>query len=209
MDDFTEAAARGPVDFVRAVSWPLPVLVIAHLLGVPGECLEDFKRWSDQIVTAVSGVGDDALDPAAFAELFVLLAELLGARHQAPPLGDDLIGLLLEAEGDGGDTLTPTEIVAFCMLLLVAGNETTTSLLGNNVAALLAHEDQLAILRGDPSLVRSTIEESLRYDAPLQGLYRTTTRAVEVAGIELPAGANILVLFASANRDERHYEDPD
>src|SRR5207302_8948377 len=91
MDDFTEAAARGPVDFVRAVSWPLPVLVIAHLLGVPGERLEDFKRWSDQIVTAVSGVGDDALDPAAFAELFVLLAELLGARHQAPPLGDDLI----------------------------------------------------------------------------------------------------------------------
>jgi cytochrome P450 len=114
---------------------------------------------------------------------------------------------LLEAEGDGGDSLTAVEIAAFCMLLLVAGNETTTSLLGNALAALLAHRDQLDLLRRRPELVRPALEESLRFDAPFQGLYRTTTKSIEVAGVEMPAGAELLVLFASANRDERHYRD--
>jgi cytochrome P450 len=201
-------AVAGPVDFVTTVSWPLPVLVIAEMLGVPADRLDDFKRWSDQIVDAVSGVGAEEVDPSAFVELFVFIADLLNARR-SQPAGDDLMGLLLEAEGGGGDTLTPVEIAAFCMLLLVAGNETTTSLLGNTLAALLAHRDQLDLLRRRPELVRSTLEESLRFDAPIQGLYRTATRSVEIAGVDLPADARLLVLFASANRDERHYEDAD
>src|SRR5207302_3759050 len=156
----------------------------------------------------VSGVGAEQVDASAFVELFVFIADLLNARRRQSP-GDDLVGLLLEAEGSGGDTLTAVEIAAFCMLLLVAGNETTTSLLGNTLAALLAHRDQLDLLRRRPELVRPALEESLRFDAPFQGLYRTTTKSVELAGVELPAGADLLVLFASANRDERHYADPD
>jgi len=206
MDDLL--AAGGPVDFVAAVTWPLPVLVIAEMLGVPADRLDDFKRWSDQIVDVVSGVGAEQVDASAFVELFVFIAELLNSRRRRPS-GDDLMGLLLEAEGEGRETLTAVEIAAFCMLLLVAGNETTTSLLGNTLAALLAHRDQLDLLRRRPELVRPALEESLRFDAPFQGLYRTTTKSVELAGVELPAGADLLVLFASANRDERHYADPD
>src|SRR5947208_7474504 len=134
MDDLL--AAGGPVDFVAAVTWPLPVLVIAEMLGVPADRLDDFKRWSDQIVDVVSGVGAEQVDASAFVELFVFIADHLHARRRQPP-GDDLVGVLLEAERDGGDTLTAVEIAAFCMLLLVAGNETTTSLLGNTLAALV------------------------------------------------------------------------
>jgi cytochrome P450 len=206
MDDLL--AADGSVDFVAAVTWPLPVLVIAEMLGVPPDRLDDFKRWSDQIVDVVSGVGAEQVDASAFVELFVFIADLLNARRRQPP-GDDLMGLLLEAEGEGGETLTAVEIAAFCMLLLVAGNETTTSLLGNTLAALLAHREQLDLLRRRPELVRPALEESLRFDAPFQGLYRTATRPIEVSGVELPDGADLLVLFASANRDERHYDDAD
>jgi len=206
MDDLL--AAPGPVDFVAAVSWPLPVLVIAEMLGVPADRLDDFKRWSDQIVDVVSGVGAEQVDASAFVELFVFIADLLNARRRQPP-GDDLVGVLLEAEGDGGDTLTAVEIAAFCMLLLVAGNETTTSLLGNTLAALVDHRDQLDLLRRRPELVGPALEESLRFDAPFQGLYRTTTEPVDVADVELPPGAELLVMFASANRDERHYREAD
>ena len=208
VDDLLASAADGPVDFVPTVSWPLPVLVIAEMLGVPPERLEDFKRWSDDIVDLVSGVGESVMHPTALAELVVYMVELLGDRRARPP-GDDLVGLLLQSEGDGGDTLTPIEIVSFCMLLLVAGNETTTSLLGNALAALLAHPDQFERLRAEPELVRSCLEESLRYDSPFQGLYRTTTRPTTIAGVDVPEGAVLLVLFAAANRDERHYSDPD
>ena len=208
MDDFLRGATAGPVDFVRGVAWQLPMLVIAEMLGVPPERFEDFKRWSDDMVTIVSGVGDGFIDPTSLMELFRYFADLLDARR-AGSQADDLVGLLLQSEGDGGSTLTGFEIAGFCMLLLVAGNETTTSLLGNTLAALLAHRDQLDLLRRRPELVRPALEESLRFDAPFQGLYRTTTKSVELAGVELPAGADLLVLFASANRDERHYADPD
>jgi cytochrome P450 len=208
VDDLLTAAGDVPVDFVPSVSWPLPVLVIAEMLGVPPEHLEDFKRWSDEIVDLVSGVGESVMYPTALAELVVYMGQLLAERRARPP-GDDLVGLLLQSEGGGGDTLTPIEIASFCMLLLVAGNETTTSLLGNALAALLANPDQFERLRAEPDLVRSCLEESLRYDSPFQGLYRTTTRPASVAGVDLPDGAVLLVLFASANRDERHFPEPD
>lgn len=208
LDDLLAGAESGPVDFVPTVSWPLPVLVIAEMLGVPRDRLDDFKRWSDGIVDLVSGVGESVMHPTALAELVVYMGQLLAERRAQPP-GEDLVGLLLQSEGDGGNTLTPIEIASFCMLLLVAGNETTTSLLGNVLAALLANPDQFDRLRAEPHLLRSCLEESLRYDSPFQGLYRTTTRDATVAEAHLPAGAVLLVLFASANRDERHYPDPD
>jgi cytochrome P450 len=208
MDDFLGAAAAGPVDFVRGVAWQLPMLVIAEMLGVPPERFEDFKRWSDDMVTIVSGVGDGFIDPTSLMELFRYFADLLDARR-AGTQADDLVGLLLQSEGDGGSTLTGFEIAGFCMLLLVAGNETTTSLLGNTVAALLEQPDELDRLRGDLALVPAALEESLRYDAPFQGLYRRTTSEVELGGVTIPAGAGVVPLFGSANRDERHYADPD
>jgi cytochrome P450 len=208
LDDFLRGATAGPVDFVRGVAWQLPVLVIADMLGVPPERFEDFKRWSDDMVTIVSGVGDGFIDPTSLMELFGYFSELLDARR-AGPQADDLVGLLLQSEGDGGSSLTGFEIAGFCMLLLVAGNETTTSLLGNAVAALLERPDEIERLRADLGLVPAALEESLRFDAPFQGLYRRTTRAVDLAGVTIPEGAGVVPLFGSANRDERHYSDPD
>lgn len=197
-----------PFDVVSDLAVPLPVSIIAELLGVGPERHLDFKRWSDTIIAGISG-GDraDTFRPflRAMGELTAYLREVSDDRRRHPR--QDLISTLVDPRH--GDTLDPGSLAQFVIVLLVAGNETTTNLIGNGTKALLDHPDQLERVRRDPVLVPDMIEEVLRFDAPLQFVFRRTTRPVEVAGTPIPENASVTVLLASANRDERQFEDPD
>lgn len=206
VDELVEKCQAGNADLVRDLAVPLPVRMIAKMLGVPSERMEDFRRWSEALVGSlaaevdIEAVGDD------LAEMFAFFGEVTEARRRDP--GDDLISTIVEATPDG-ETLTSIEVVMFCILLLVAGNETTTNLLGSLQMALWRHPDQLALLRQRPELAAAAVEEGLRFGGPVQGLFRQTTEPCPLGGVELPNGANVLVLFASANRDERVFDQPD
>jgi cytochrome P450 len=199
---------RGEFDLVEDFAIPLPVTVIAELLGVEPSRRRDFKRWSNAIVGAMGARTETERerrhqDMGDFREYF---AEAIEARRTEPT--DDLIGTLVRAE-EGDQRLTPEEVLAFSVILLIAGNETTTNLIGNAVLALLEHPDQLAKVLADPSRIPDLVEEALRYDAPVQGLFRRASQDVELAGATIPAGAIVMPLYASANRDERRFPDPD
>jgi cytochrome P450 len=208
VDELLAATARGEGDLVEHLAMPFPVIVIAELLGIPPERRDDFKRWSDALVGALSGSWDPIEAQETVAEMFMYLAEVVEHRRQAP--GDDLVSRLVGGVApDDPDALTFVEITLFAILLLVAGNETTTNLIGNGAAAFAAEPEQAALLRRRPDLLPAAIEEILRWDAPVQGLFRSTTRPVTLAGVELPAGSMVLASFAAANRDSRHFPDAD
>ncbi len=192
----------GSFDLVRDYSIPLPVQVIAELLGVEPEKQGDFKRWSDTVVSAASGSGAGPQEMiATFGEFTAYFDAVIEQRRAEPK--DDLISALIRAEQ--GDTLTSVEVIMFAVLLLVAGNETTTNLIGNGMQALLDHPDQLEKVRADPSLIPGFVEEALRYDSPVQVLFRQATEDVEVAGTKIPKGSIVLPIFASANRDDDQF----
>ncbi|MHB1855247.1 MAG: cytochrome P450 [Acidimicrobiales bacterium] len=194
-------------DLVAQLAYPLPVIVIAELLGIPAEERDRFKTWSDNLVGGLTGAWDDASVQASGAEMFSYFLELAAERTRRP--GSDLISLLATQGREGDASLGTLEIVMFCVLLLVAGNETTTNLIGNGAQAIFDHPDQAELLRRDHDLMPIAVEETLRYDAPVQGLFRATTRPVRLSGTELPAQARLMVLFGSANRDSECYQDPD
>ena len=205
--------AGTPVDLVHDFAIPLPVTIIAEMLGVERERMRDFKRWSDLVIEGSTGPKrTTAPDPPhpevwrAMTELTGYLAGVLKQRRRAP--ADDLASVLV-AEQDGEAGLSSLEAASFVTLLLVAGNETTTNLIGNAVQALLDHPAVLAQAVADPELVPGIVEETLRWNAPIQMLFRKTTREVEVAGTRIPAGAVVAPILASANRDERRFRDPD
>jgi cytochrome P450 len=197
-------------DLVADLAIPLPVSLIAEMLGVEPERRADFKRWSDTIVSVATGPDrEDPFDPRITDTLIELMRYLRAVavdRKRNP--ADDLISTIVAAQA-GEEALTIREVMQFVMLLLVAGNETTTNLIGNAVNALFAHPDQLAKLAADPSLVPAAIEETLRYDPPIQILFRKATRDVEIAGTRIPEGAFVAPLLGSANRDERQFSQPD
>jgi cytochrome P450 len=199
-----------PFDLVRDLAIPLPVTIIAEMLGIESKRRDDFKRWSDAFIAGATGPGRARPFAPEFVDAVLdFLSYLRGvvrARRRQP--GDDLISRII-ADAPGGAALSDMEVIAFVQLLLVAGNETTTNLIGNAVQALLDHRDQLERVRRDLSLVPNLVEEALRYEAPIQIVFRTATRDVEVAGTSIPAGSTIAVLLASANRDERRFESPD
>jgi cytochrome P450 len=201
-----ELGGERDLDLVSRFFVPLPVTVISELLGVEAERSTDFKRWSDALVAGATGGG--ALGPEAVFEGFAeLSAYLIGAvehRRQRPQ--DDLISTLIRSE-DGAAGLTPAEVVMFTVLLLVAGNETTTNLLGNALLVLMAHPAELARVRRDPSRIPALVEETLRYDGPVQFVFRKATRDVELAGVTIPAGATLMPLIGSANRDDAQFPD--
>jgi cytochrome P450 len=209
-DDLLDAAlVDGSFDLVQDLAIPLPVTVIAELLGVEPERRDDFKRWSDAFVGTDDG--DDretygARNDRAMEEFRAYFGATVEARRH--DRRGDLISALVAAQADR-NVLSTEDILWFCLLLLVAGNETTTNLISNSALALFKHLEQLAMIRRTPALIPSMIEEALRYDSPVQGLFRTTTREVSLGDTVIPADQKVLVLYASANRDETQFPDAD
>ena len=200
--------ARDEVDLMRDFAVPLPVTVIAELLGVPEERFADFKRWSDAVVQGVSLGGGSAAARApigAMLEFMRYLEELIEDRRAHP--ADDLVSVLVRDEAGG--KLDAHELLLFLIVMLVAGNETTTNLIGNAIHLLLDRPEDLSAVAGDASLVPGLVEESLRYVSPIQMLPRVATRDAELSGTKIREGEHLLVLFASANRDSRKYPNGD
>jgi beta-dihydromenaquinone-9 omega-hydroxylase len=211
-DTVAEIVERGTVDFAGALAVPLPVAVIAEVLGIPREDYVQFKRWSDDVVEGFNIGGD--LDPGALdlrritraiEELRTFFLALFAERRRRP--GDDLVSRLLQPLED--ERLTASELFWFCLLLLIAGNETTTNLLGNMLLALVDNPEEWIRLRQRPELVPAAVNEALRYDAPIQGFFRTTMAPYPIRDTTIEPGARVLLLFAAANRDPRRYLDPD
>jgi cytochrome P450 len=201
--------ARGECDLVADYAVPLPVGVIAELLGIDRERQADFKRWSDAAMRAVfdsPGQEEGEQIGQALVEMNEYVEQTIAARRARP--GDDLIGTLLRAESCDG-ALTVDEVRLFVFTLLVAGNVTTTHLIANAMLALLSHRSELAKVAHTPGLVPDLVEEALRYDAPVQFTLRTATREVELGGVTIPEGAIVAPLSGSANRDDRVFPDAD
>lgn len=203
VDDLIDAGVDA--DLVLHLAYPFPVVVIAELLGIPAARRSDFKRWSDSVVGTLSGTVDATKAATVGAELFGYFSEIVAERSATP--GDDLISQLVVNGREGDAALSAGEIVLFCVLLLIAGNETTTNLIGNTVHALWDRPDQLRAIVADPGLIPNAVEEALRFCGPVQGLFRGTTVDVTVGGTEIPERSNVLILFASANRDEGVFVD--
>lgn len=201
VEELLEHRVDGVADLWQHISYPLPTMVIAEMLGIPPERKADFKRWSDAIVNGLSlgGGGDMTQGAAGAMEMFQYFGEVIAERRAEPR--DDVISLIVQDPGDGDEPLTVPELIAFCVLLLIAGNETTTNLLGNFFEAMHRHPRELQRLRDDPSLVPAAVEEALRYDSPIQGLWRGLRAPAVVGGVELPEGARVMTMFAAANRD--------
>ncbi|MFI0468565.1 cytochrome P450 [Saccharopolyspora sp. 5N102] len=203
-------------ELVRDLAYPLPVIVIAELLGVPSSDRGLFKKWVDAMFASSNKFSlkerskeQEESMAKAMEQVQELSEYLLGhvqERRRTPR--EDLLGKLVAAEVDGVQ-LTDTEVVNFGMVLLIAGHITTTMLLGNTVLCLDAHPDQLAAVRADRSLVPSAIEESLRYFSPFAAVSRATNREVELGGTVIPADQLLLLWIAAANRDPRQFTDPD
>jgi cytochrome P450 len=213
-DLLTAAAADGEhrIDVVGELAYPLPVRIISELLGVPPGDHARFAGWSASLAHSLQPRflgNDDGLDAAAqqasleFAEYF---RELIAARRARP--ADDLLSELIRAEDDG-QRLSEQELIATCVLLLVAGHETTVSLISNAILALLRHPDQLAALAADPGLAAGAVEETLRYDAPVQFTGRVARGGMQVGGETVRDGAMLLLLLAATGRDPEVFADPD
>jgi cytochrome P450 len=193
---------KGRGDVVAELLKPLPSLVVAHFLGVPQQDREHFDRWTQAIVSA-NATGDVLSAKEAVAEMFRYFAVLIEARRTDPR--DDMLSALVHGQLKGGEEVSPAKILGMGFTLVTGGNDTTTGLLGGALDLLTRHPEQRAALAADPSLMKGAIEEFLRLTAPVQGLARTATRDVELAGRQIPRGRKVLLLYASANRDEREY----
>lgn len=190
------------IDFVTEFSDPLPVTVIAEMLGIPTEDRKKFKRWSDNEIsfTEESPVERRRLH----TELVQYFAKIIEERKKNPRT--DLISSIVTSEVDGMK-LSETEAVSFCILLLIAGNETTTNLLGNAIR-LFAKHGTMERLRVRPGLVPSAVEEVLRYSSPVRGMFRVAVKDTEISGQNVKAGHSMMAWIGSANRDESKFPDP-
>jgi len=210
LDRMAHRAGRGePVELVRDLAYPLPVTVIAELLGVPVEDRERFKAWSTRLrvlldpVAAVAGMKEAV---RAYEEMESYFRELFEARRRAPR--DDLLSRLVAAEVDG-DRLDEVEMLALCALILGAGHETTTNLIANAVLALLGHPDERKRLQDDPGGMERAVEEFLRYDSPVQATDRVASEACEIGGRRIEPGLFVVTLLGAANRDPARFPEPD
>jgi len=208
-----DALEKRTVDLVEALTYPLPVIVIAEMIGVPAEDRAQFKLWSDALVAPLGSVFFAPPSPAMIAEQRRIRAELeayfvrlVEERRRVPK--DDLLSALVQAELEGS-RLSFQELLSMLILLLVAGNETTTNLIGNAALELLAHPAALAAVRRDPSLVPTAIEEVLRFASPVQMDPRLATRDVTIRGTTIPADEFVLCWLGAANRDEDVFERPE
>ena len=207
LDDIDDPA--GGFDLMEAVAQPLPVIVIAEMLGVPPEDRARFKVWSDQrarVLEPAIEPEERAVADAAARAFDDYFRPIIEARRAAPQ--GDIVSALAQAE-DEGDRLTERETLNMLRLLLIAGNETTTNLIGNGILALLRHPDQLQRLREDRSLIPAAVDELLRFDSPVQTDFRRTLADCAVNGFALRRRQNVVLLLGAANRDPDVFEDPD
>ena len=193
--------AAGRMDVIDDLAYPLPVIVIAEMLGIPQEDRQRFKIWSDAVVGA--SYPEEGNPQAEMSAYFLNMIEQ--RRHEAK---DDLITALLNAQIDG-QHLNQQELLGFCVLLLVAGNETTTNLIGNAFLCFDEHPEVMEQLRAEPALMPGAIEEVLRYRSPVQFMYRRAIADIALDGHNIRAGQEVLAWIGSANRDERQFPDPD
>ena len=196
-------------DLMEAVAKPLPVIVIAEMLGIPPEDRAQFAVWSDQrarILEPTLTPAERETAESAMRALDEYLVPIISQRKADPR--DDIISALAQAEEEG-DRLTEREVLIMLRLLLVAGNETTTNLIGNGMLALLRHPDQMAALRQDPGLIPSAVEELLRFDSPVQVDMRSVLDDCEVNGFRVRRGESVVTLLGAANRDPDRFAAPD
>lgn len=206
VENIAAKASGESIDLVAELASPLPTIVIAEMMGIPADRHDDFKRWSDNLVNGLLTGGSKMRMLTSAAEIAWFFARTVRQRRRDP--GDDLVSLLI-ARDDDADALSLGELVNFCVLLLVAGNETTTNLVSNAMLALFDRPALWQQITADPALAAEAVEETLRFDGPGQGLLRVATTDVTIDGTTIPAGASVLPLIASANRDPRYWDDPD
>ena len=196
-------ADRGRVDVIGDFAALLPMAVISEMLGVAAEDQDRLRHAADALLHREPD--SDEITPEGIAgatTLYGYFDGLIRERRTRP--GDDLLSVLIDAE-EQGHALTESELLGFCFLLIIAGNETTTKLLGNALSWLEANPDQRALVTADPARIPSAVEETLRYDGSTQAMARCLTADVELHGKTMRAGTKVLLLFGSANRDERHW----
>jgi cytochrome P450 len=207
-DELIDAVeSHGAMDLVDEFAFPLPITVIAELLGIPVADRDRFRRWTNAIMTPALTPEDMSQFGAAVDEFVAYLRELFERRRSLP--GDDLVSALLQVE-EGGDTLSEEELFSMVVLLIIAGHETTVSLIGNAVLGLLQHPEQRDALEIDPTRMSHAIEELLRYDGPIERtLSRWAATHVELGGQTIRRGEGVIVILGSANRDQSRFPDPD
>ena len=203
-----EAAERGRFDVIRDLAEPLPAIVIAELLGVPTSDHRQFREWSSALISGIASTSADAraLATEAGRNLFGYLANTIADRRRAPR--EDLISAMIQAQEER-DALSDAELLATSNLLLLAGHETTTNLVGNGVLALLREPDAWRRLCNEPELLPTAIEELLRFDGPVQATLRVALEDVTIDGHAIPAGALVLVSIGAANHDPAVFANPD
>ncbi|HEX4995121.1 MAG TPA: cytochrome P450 [Methylomirabilota bacterium] len=211
-DLLADAAGKGQMDLIEEFAYPLPVRVICEMLGVPVKDHERFKAWGLDIARGLdaimlppdSEVGQRSVSGRrALAEYF---RALIAERRAAPR--DDMLSALIAAE-EAGDKLNEEELLATCILLLVAGHETTVNLIGNGTLALLRHPDQLQKLRASPGLIATAVEELLRFDGPVQRTARIPSEDITIGGRTIPKGDMVMPFLGAADRDPAQFPDPD
>ena len=208
-DLLDRVAGEGRMDLVSDFAYPFPVIAISELLGVPTSDRERFRRWTGDLVQFLDPLqGNQGAVPMrrATRELYAYFRPLLAARRSEPR--DDLISAMIHAEA-GAEEIDDNDLLALCTLLLAAGHETTANLIGNAVAALLAHPEERRRLQDEPALMSRAVDEFLRYDSPIQFTDRAVVEDCEIGGRTLRKGQMVGLVLASANRDPRQFEDPD
>ena len=198
------------VDILQGIAHPLPVRVIAEMHGVPKTMHSQFVQWSDAIATFMGNPHRTVQQTQSAQQAVMALTEYFrgAVAERRRQKGSDLISLLIDIEEDG-EVLTEEELYAQCVMLLFAGHETTRNLIGNGMYTLLQHPEDMSELRENPELIRTAVEELLRYESPVQYTSRVVKEEMEVCGVRLRQGDGILFMFGAANRDPQQFADPD
>ncbi|RZQ62480.1 cytochrome P450 family protein [Amycolatopsis suaedae] len=203
--DELASAGGSPADLVAGLGYPLPITVIAELLGVPVDDRETFRRWSSIVINAPVHPAEVYLRAAA--DMVDYVRKLIADKRSAP--AGDLLSALIEVH-DGGDRLSEDELSSMVFLLLVAGHETTVSLITGAAYSLLSHPEQLALVRDEPDRLAAAVEEQLRYDGPAQvPIPSVTTAPITVGGVTIPEGDVVVPVLLAANRDPARFPEPD
>jgi cytochrome P450 family 142 subfamily A polypeptide 1 len=203
-------APKGECDFVWDIAAPLPLLLIADMLGFPPEAYDDLLRWSDDLIRATTIDPAPEVAEAGFTAMLEFREFQLGviADRRSKPPQDDLVSVLCYADIDG-EQLDDESIISESLLILIGGDETSRHVMTDGMLALLAHPDQYAILRDHPDEIETGVEELLRWVSPIKNMSRTVTREVEMHGETLREGDQVILMYPSANRDTAVFDDPD